>query len=422
MFGRKLVVLLTAVGLSLAMSMPAFAEDATYDMEYYSKFKGDNITLNVYNWGEYISNGDDDTLDVNKEFERVTGIKVNYTQFDTNESLYAKLKSGGSSYDVVFPSDYMVSRMIDEDMLEELDMSNIPNFHYIDEKFVNPQYDTENKYSVPYTWGTVGIIYNYDKVGFDPIRWDVMWDEQFAGDILQFSNSKDAMGIALIYLGYDINTEDRKELDEAAEFLKVQKPLIQAYVMDQIFDKMQNNEAAIAPYYAGDAASMMKENSSLRFVVPEEGSVRFVDAMVIPKLKSQDENSLKKKQAAEMYINFMNEPHIAAANIEYILYSTPNTGAYELLDEDTKTNPVIYPDDETLARTNHYINLTDETNQYVDKLWTEIMSSDQEYSYWAMPLFLIGALVLSVVITMIKRDRKRRKENIDYGLFEKKEF
>lgn len=186
MFGRKLVVLLTAVGLSLAMSMPAFAEDATYDMEYYSKFKGDNITLNVYNWGEYISNGDDDTLDVNKEFERVTGIKVNYTQFDTNESLYAKLKSGGSSYDVVFPSDYMVSRMIDEDMLEELDMSNIPNFHYIDEKFVNPQYDTENKYSVPYTWGTVGIIYNYDKVGFDPIRWDVMWDEQFAGDILQF--------------------------------------------------------------------------------------------------------------------------------------------------------------------------------------------------------------------------------------------
>lgn len=414
--------ILVALAMIFALSLPTVADEPTYDMDYYSRFKNDNITLNIYNWGEYISNGDEDTVDVNKEFEKVTGIKINYTQFDTNESLYAKLKSGSSSYDVVFPSDYMISRMVDEDMLEEINLDNIPNFDYINPTFVNPDYDKENKFSIPYTWGTVGIIYNYERLGFDPDSWNIMWDSEFSGDILQFSNSKDVMGIGLIRLGYDINTENKKQLDEAAQELKAQKPLIQAYVMDQIFDKMQNNEAAIAPYYAGDAVNMIAANPSLRFMIPKEGSVRFVDAMVIPKITSKTPQSLKRKEAAEMYINFLNEPNIAAANIEFIQYSTANTGAYELLDEEIQNNFIIYPDDETLSRTKNFVNLSDEINLYTDKLWTEIMSSDQEYSRWAMPLFIIGALGLSVLVTFAKRDRKRRRETIEYHLFEKKNY
>ena len=246
---KKLGLVMASVLVFSSMTLGVAAEETSgYDMDYYSQLKGKDVTINVYNWGEYISNGDDDSLDINALFEELTGIRINYTQFDTNESLYAKLKSGGTTYDVIFPSDYMVSRMIDEDMLEPLDFENIPNFQYISEKFKNPSYDPENLYSVPYTWGTVGLIYNYDMLGFDPDSWDIMWDENYAKQILQFSNSRDAFAIALLRLGYSINTEDKLELDQAAQMLKEEKPMVQAYVMDQIFDKMQGNEAAIAPY------------------------------------------------------------------------------------------------------------------------------------------------------------------------------
>ena len=248
LLSRLSALLLSALLLS-GLSTSAFAQEQSgYDMDYYSQLQGKDVTINVYNWGEYISNGDDDSLDVNAEFEALTGIRVNYTQFDTNESLYAKLKSGGTTYDVIFPSDYMVSRMIAEDMLEPLDFENIPNFQYISDRFKNPSYDPENLYSVPYTWGTVGLIYNYDMLGFDPDSWDIMWDPNYAKQILQFSNSRDAFAIAELLEGYSINTQDPEELERAADKLKEQKPLVQAYVMDQIFDKMQGNEAAIAPY------------------------------------------------------------------------------------------------------------------------------------------------------------------------------
>ena len=289
LLSRLSALLLSAVLLS-GLSTSAFAQEENgYDMDYYSQLQGKDITINVYNWGEYISNGDDDSLDVNAEFEALTGIRVNYTQFDTNESLYAKLKSGGTTYDVIFPSDYMVSRMIAEDMLEPLDFENIPNFQYISERFKNPSYDPENLYSVPYTWGTVGLIYNYDMLGFDPDSWDIMWDPNYAKQILQFSNSRDAFAIAELLEGYSINTQDPEELERTADKLKEQKPLVQAYVMDQIFDKMQGNEAAIAPYYAGDAVNMMAVNESLRFVIPKEGTNLFFDAMCIPKIKEDTE-------------------------------------------------------------------------------------------------------------------------------------
>lgn len=412
---KKLGLVMASVLVFSSMTLGVAAEETSgYDMDYYSQLKGKDVTINVYNWGEYISNGDDDSLDINALFEELTGIRINYTQFDTNESLYAKLKSGGTTYDVIFPSDYMVSRMIDEDMLEPLDFENIPNFQYISEKFKNPSYDPENFYSVPYTWGTVGLIYNYDMLGFDPDSWDIMWDENYAKQILQFSNSRDAFAIALLRLGYSINTEDKLELDQAAQMLKEEKPMVQAYVMDQIFDKMQGNEAAIAPYYAGDAINMMAVNDSLRFVIPKEGTNLFFDAVCIPKHKEDTEESRLRKLASEMYINFLNEPDIAAANIEYIQYSTPNDAALALLDEETRNNPIAYPGDEVLENTEVYVNLSEDTNLYLDQLWTQIMSAEAGYNYWSMPLFLLGALALSVFITIWKKNRRRRRDRFDY--------
>ena len=415
---RILSVLLAALMLS-SLSVTAFADgrEPNYDEAYYSQLKGKDVSINVYNWGEYIANGDDGCMDINKEFEKLTGITVNYTLFDTNESMYAKIKSGSSSYDVIFPSDYMVSRMIQEGMLSKLDYSLIPNFEYIDERFVNPEYDPQNEYSVPYTWGTVGLIYNYDKLGFDPTSWDILWDELYSGEILMFSNSRDAFGLTLMRLGYDINSQEKLELDHAAAELKAQKPFVQAYVMDQIFDKMQGNEAALAPYYAGDAVNMMAENESLRFVIPEEGSNWFADAACIP--APSDSFDEERYLAAHMYINFLNEPNVAAENIEYIQYSTPNTAALALLDEETQNNPIIYPDDELLDSCQAYVNLSTETNMYMDTLWTDLMSAAPEYNEWAMPLFLAGCLAACVAITVGKKQYRRRKEQFSYDNYRK---
>jgi spermidine/putrescine transport system substrate-binding protein len=299
------------------------------DPDYYTRFKGKDISINVYNWGEYISTGaDEGTLDVNTEFEKLTGIKVNYTNFATNEELYAKLKGGGASYDIVIPSDYMISKMIKEKLIQKLDFDNIPNFSYIMDNFRNMEYDPENEYSVPYTWGTVGIIYDETVVDIneEDIDWDLLWNEEYADQILMFDNPRDAFAIAEILLGYSLNTENPDELAAAAEKLKKQKKVVQGYVMDEIFDKMGAGDALIAPYYAGDALTIMEENDSLNFVVPKSGTNLFVDAMCIPK-------SSKQKEAAEMYINFMCEPDIAYANIDYICYSTPHSAAFDMLDD-----------------------------------------------------------------------------------------
>ena len=252
------------------------------DEEYYSALKDDNVTINVYNWGEYIPDGSDgETINLNAEFTELTGIKVNYTTYATNEELYAKLKSGGASYDIIIPSDYMISRMIKEDMLEPLDMDNIPNFKNIMDRFTDPEYDPGSVYSVPYTWGTVGIL--YDNTAFteeeaENIGWETLWDERYAGNILMFDNPRDAFAIAEEMLGYDLNTEDSEKLHDAAELLTEQKKLVQAYVMDEIFDKMGAGEALLAPYYAGDAVTLMEEYDHLSFVIPESGTNLFVDA------------------------------------------------------------------------------------------------------------------------------------------------
>ncbi len=378
------------------------------DMDYYTRFKDDGLSINVYNWGEYISTGaDEGTLNVNAEFTKLTGIQVNYTTYPSNEDLYSKLKNGGASYDVIIPSDYMISKMIKEEMIQPVDLDNIPNFKYIMDNFKNPAYDPENLYSVPYTWGTVGIIYNTTQIDVpeEEIDWDILWDETYADQILMFDNPRDAFAIAEIMCGFSLNTEDPDELIIASERLKEQKSVVQAYVMDEIFDKMASGDAWLAPYYAGDALTILEENEDLAFVVPDSGTNLFVDAMCIPV-------GAKQKEAAEMYINFMCEPDIAFANIDYICYSTPHSAAFDMLDEEVQTDPISYPGDEYLeSNTTVFVNLSDEANAKMQTLWTEMKSAQPENTnQWIVPVFLL--LCVAAMIGILIRRYIRNKKDI----------
>lgn len=340
------------------------------DKAYYEQFKNQDISINVYNWGEYLADGSESgMLDVNKEFEELTGIKVNYTTYATNEEMYAKIKGGGADYDIIIPSDYMISRMIKEDMLAKIDYSQMPNTKHIMDNFRGLEYDVNDEYSVPYMWGTVGIIYDKDIVTEEEIGWDILWNEKYRGNILMFDNPRDAFAIAENMLGYSMNTESPEELRAAADKLKEQKPLIQAYVMDQVFDKMGAKEAAVAPYYAGDAVTLMADYENLGFAIPKTGTNIFVDAVCIPKTS-------KNIEAAQMYINFLCEPDISLANCEAIGYSTPNAAAYDMLDDEIKNDGISYPDEEfQKSRCTTFINLSDEANQLMQDLWTEMKSA-----------------------------------------------
>ena len=330
--------------------------------------KSEQVTINVYNWGQYISDGSDDTLDVIAAFEEAyPNIKVNYSTYDSNEIMYAKLANGGITVDVIIPSDYMIGRLIHEDMLLELDFDNIPNYQYIDENFKNTSYDPQNKYSVPYTWGTVGLLYNTKYVDeADVTGWELLWNEKYTGKILTFGNSRDAFGVTQYLLGYDVNSTDRAELQKCAEKLKEQKPVLQNYVMDEIFAIMENEEAWIAPYYAGDCLTMMDNNPDLDFYLPEDqGFNLFIDAMCIPKCASQ-------KEAAETFINFLCEPEIAAGNMEWIGYGTPLSAAKEYMDPEILEDPVTYPSQEVLANGTSFAYLPDEITRYVEELFMKV--------------------------------------------------
>ncbi len=327
---------------------------------------GDQITLNVYNWGQYISDGSDDCLDVIAAFEEAyPHIKVNYSTYESNEVMYTKLAGGGITVDVIIPSDYMIARMIEEDMLLELDFSNIPNYQYIDDNFKNTVYDPENKYSVPYAWGTVGIVYNTKYVDeADLTGWELLWNEKYDDKILMYDNSRDAFGIAQLMLGYSLNTTDEQELRDCAELLAQQKPYVQQYVMDQIYDLMQNEEAWIAPCYAGDYVTMADENENLAFYRPESGFNLFIDALCIP-------NTCQQKEAAELFINFLCEPEIAAGNMEWICYSTPlkREVVLEFLGEEVMDDSIAYPTDEEIAKGSSFNSLPARISRLMESLF-----------------------------------------------------
>lgn len=365
----------------------------------YTRLKDAGITLYVHNWGEYIADGTDDSLDVNRAFEKLTGIKVEYILYDTNEALYAKFASGGFEGDVIIPSDYMAARLIAEGYVQKLDFANIPNYRFIDEKFHGLGHDPRDEYGVPYTWGVTGIVYNKTMVTGVIDSWNALWDETYKNNMLMFDNSRDAFGVSLLRLGYSVNTTNAEEINKAAEELKKQRELVQAYVMDQIFDKIDNGEAALAPYYNGDAYNMISENSDLAFVVPKEGTNYFVDCMMIPA-------NAQNKEAAEMYINFMLEPQVGLENTNFICYSTPNTAVYELLDEDMKNDPVAYPSDEQLKNSEVFEHLPKETNDLIAELWNEIKTPTAQYAVF----IILGAVVAAAVVILIVRNVRNKKK------------
>ena len=398
----SLVLAAACTGSALAAAPIQVTDDISVSGDYdWTRFAGQNITLNVYNWGEYISNGSDDSVDVVAAFEQLTGIHVNYTTFDSNESMYAKLKSGAANYDIIIPSDYMVAKMIDEDMLLPLNYDNIPNFSLIDEQYRNPDYDPENAYTVPYMLCTTGIIYNTTMVDQAPTSWADLWDEQYAGNILMFNNSRDAYAIAAFKEGKSINPANTEEVDEVMEQLKAQKPLVQAYVMDEIFDKMIGGEAAVGVYYSGDAITMIDDNPDLAWVFPEEGSVLSVDCMCIPATSQNQE-------AAEMFINFMCEVDVGVANAEYIGYTTPSTAVWEQLDDELKYSEIAYPSEEVEAKEQVFTALSEEVNSELDVKWSEMKSYNEGGSGYLFLLLLLAMVLLACFNIWRKMRRKAR--------------
>ena len=367
----------------------------------YKNNKKSKIIINVYNWGEYISDGTNGSLNVNEEFTKRTGIYVNYSTFQSNESLFAKIQNGGAKYDVIIPSDYMVSKMIKMDMLQKLDFKKISNYSYVDDSFKYPAYDPTNEYSVPYTWGLVGIFYNKNLVAEEEkdINWNILWNKKYSGKILMFDNPRDAFAISQIRLGISLNSRNKSDWIKAAEDLKLQKPLVQAYVMDQIFDKMDNGEAALAPYYNGDAATLLERNKEIGFVIPKEGSNKFVDAMCIPKNAEHPAEALT-------YINFMCEPKIAAENIKYIGYSSPESVVKNQLDKKVANNKICYPDEQILKNTQLFTALPDELNSFIDSLWVNVKTGEQNNPY-ALITVLIGFILLYLIVFLVKKKKNK---------------
>ena len=327
---------------------------------------GENGEVVVYNWGEYI---DPDTLD---QFEEETGIRVVYDEFETNEIMYPKVESGTSNYDVVCPSDYMIQKMIENDLLAEINFDNIPNVKNIGEQYFEQSkgFDPENKYSIPYCFGTVGILYNKTMVDEPIDSWDVLWDEKYADNILMQDSVRDAFMVALKKLGYSMNTTDEAQVKEAAQLLIDQKPLVQAYVIDQVRDKMIGNEAAIGVIYSGEAIYTQRENPDLEYVIPKEGTNIWIDSWVIPK-------NAKNKENAEKFIDFMCREDIALKNFEYITYSTPNTAAQaNIEDEDIKNSKIAFPDFSEYNNLETYDYLGVDGDNLYNEYWKQVKSAD----------------------------------------------
>ena len=342
---------------------------------------GSTLTLNVYNWGEYISDGSEGTFDTIREFERWyketygVKVKVNYSTFASNEDMYSKISSGAVSYDVVIPSDYMIARMAGEGLLQPLNFENIPNYQYIDDTFKGLYYDAENKYTVPYTYGIVGVIYDANIVDeADAKGWDLLWNEKYKGKILQFNNSRDAFGTAMYKLGIDVNTTDKAEWQKAYDALLAQRPLVYSYVMDEIYNMMESGEAAIGAYYAGDYFTMLDaqaEHVDLKFYYPERTNF-YVDAMCIP-------TCAQNKELAEIFINYMLSEEPAIANAEYTWYASPNRIVYEnptyIEDMGEEAMAVLYPDlGDFSAQYNKmaYRNLDQEMLGHLNTLWENV--------------------------------------------------
>ncbi|MBE0450468.1 MAG: spermidine/putrescine ABC transporter substrate-binding protein [Clostridia bacterium] len=321
----------------------------------------DKVVLNVYNWGDYI---DEDIFEM---FEEETGIKINYETYATNEEMYTKIKKGGTKYDLAIPSEYMIEKMIREEMLEKIDLSKIPNYINIDEDFKNLSFDPDNAYSVPYFWGTVGIIYNTELID-EPIQsWDVLWDDKYAGQFTMMDSQRDSIMVALKKLGYSMNTKNLDELEEAKQLLIEQKPMVLAYVGDNVKDMLISGEAAMAVVWSGEASAVIQEYDEFEYVLPVEGSNKWFDNIVIPK-------GAKNIDAAHQFIDFLCRSDIGFLNADYVGYSTVNSETLKLIDPDLMGTTYAYPLDEWIENYEIFNDPGDFILEY-DRIWTEVKAN-----------------------------------------------
>lgn len=424
---KKSLKLLSILFLILICTL-LFASCGDSEENQKPEYDGEVIELNVFNWGEYISDGFEDSLDTNAAFEEYflqkfgKRVKVNYSTYATNEDMYSKLSSGAGSYDIVIPSDYMIDKMIKEDMLIPFGADSIENYKNISDEFKNLYYDPQNRYSVPYTYGMLGIIYNSALVDEQDVAdesWGLLWNEKYKGKILQFNNPRDAFGSAMYYKGIDVNSTDKSDWDAALTLLSNQKPLIQAYVNDEIFNKMATASAAIAPYFAGDFITMASENEDLRFYYPKEGSNLFVDAMCIPK-------SSKNIDVAKEYINFMLSPEPAIANAVYIGYASPNKVVVEseeyaeAMEELTEgAMDILYGKShvdvnaeyiEKFGKNSYcYESFSPEIQEHVNVLW-ESLKTENSTELWVhitTLIIVVAVLMLAVYTKVVEKSRSR---------------
>ncbi|MGN1328446.1 MAG: PotD/PotF family extracellular solute-binding protein [Eubacterium sp.] len=408
---KRFIATLISVLLMLSVfPVCAYAEDEYFSdeqIEYYRNLGLQGTTVNIYNWGEYISDGSDGSMDAVAEFERLTGCTVNYTNYESNENMYSKLTGGGVSYDIIVPSDYMIDRLIDEDMLLELDFDNIPNMKYIDEKFQHLFYDPDQKYSVCYNVGTTVLIYNKELVKEKPDSWDVLWDEQYKNKVLMFNNPRDAFAIGQAMLGQDFNSTSEQDWVDCAQLMAEQKDAVNpVYVMDEVFNLMESGEYAFATYYAGDYLLMVENNSDLGYCFPKEGVNAFYDAFCVPVCS-------KNKKGAEAFINFMHEPQVAYENAEYIYYRSPNITVEQNEESSFYQSDVIYAEN---LNTQYFKNLPQNIIELENNLWTQVKSGKlsvdnkkQEKKIY-VECSVIGGIAVVVIIGKIISNAKKKKE------------
>ncbi len=412
---KKIILsFLTALLLISCLSVTAFADDEPFTQEqidYYKNLGLQGTVVNVYNWGEYISDGSEGSMDVVSEFERLTGATVNYTNYESNENMYSKLSGGGVSYDVIAPSDYMIERLIDEDMLLELNYDNIPNMKYIKDEFQNLFYDPEQRYTVCFNIGTTVLIYNKTLVEEEPDSWSVLWDEQYRDKVLMFNNSRDAFAIAQSMLDKDYNSTVEQDWVDCAQLLAEQKDKTNpVYVMDEVFNLMESGEYAFATYYAGDYLLMVDNNEDLGYCFPKEGINYFYDAFCVPSCS-------KNKAGAEAFINFMHEPQVAYENSEFIFYRSPNVTVEENEESSLYQSEVIYPSSE--LKSQFFKNLPQNIIELESNLWTQVKSgklsvdnASQDKKIYIECAVLGGAALIVIVFKIISNARKKKEQDL----------
>lgn len=403
-------VLMSTLILLSVFILPASAYDyvefSDEVVEYYKNLGLQGTTINVYNWGEYI---DDEEIEVIKEFEHLTGIKVNYTTFESNENMYSKLSGGGVSYDVIVPSDYAIDKLLAEGMLQKIDFNNVPNYaKYFDEERYGYKVDRAidgkqvSDYTVIYNVGTTVLIYNTKYITEKPDSWEIMRDPKYDGKVLMFNNPRDAFAIAQFALGQSINTTDPKDWDAAAQWLKEQKERVHpTYVMDEVFTAMESGDYWIAAYYTGDYEVMCENNPDLDYVFPKEGVNDFYDGFCIP-------TSAQNKKGAEAFINFMMEPEIALANAEYICYASPNRAVIENEDYSLADSGAVYPEMGDIAHSEVFYDLPNDTLQYMNTLWTKVKINNDSQKIYTVFFICLALIFAVIIITIIKKQRMKK--------------